>query len=473
MGTTGLFRGGLALIGTLLLAQVTAQTPRAKGLIFNASKYQQAVKLRDLEVRGGGLRELPLRVSLRPFCPTPQDQGAEPSCTAWAIAYGALTIQQTIQRRITHPADVDKMACSKSFVFNQITGGDPANVPSIETVFDFLKARGTCLAATFRNDLPVTATPDALAADEARSRRVVSTMEVYDPDTTIALRRQIQRFRRLLADSLPVVVGLRLPYSFANLTDKVFRYDPAEPLDSSAHALCLIGYDDVDSTFECLNSWGTTWGGDQGFVRLRYADLFAMLCCAYRLTPQFAVEKKSTALKGSAVLRRSIGYNDRNIPQFEEIRVRYDSVQRHYQILSGKWPAGAGFQLALREAPRHWLAYVFSVDEHQQVTIFHRKLVDQNRVETVIPGEETKFELDESDTAWIGILYSKEPLPDFQEPLQAWLQAQPGSIGEKTMQYFKNSLTTPPLLTPYRMGFTFARQAPGQAALLLLKIEGD
>ncbi len=458
----------LYMICALVPCCVVAQTPRAKGLVFNAPQYHRAVKLRDLEVRG--IRELPLRVSLRPFCPTPQDQGAEPSCTAWAIAYGALTVQQAIRRKASNPVDVDKIACSKSFVFNQTAGNDARNIPTIEATFTLLKARGVCLAATFRNDLPVEAKPDELAVEEAKSRRVLSVTEVYDLDMTIALRRQIQRLKRLLADSLPIVVGMRVPYSFSNLTTRTFRYDPAEPVDSSAHALCLVGYDDIDSTFECMNSWGTAWGGDGGFVRFHYRDFFSLLCCAYRLTPQFMVEKRAAASKGAVVLRRSTGYNAARTAQFEEIRVRYDTVQKHYQSVEPTWPLDMGFQITLREMPNGWWVYIFNADEQGVVTLLHQAQVWDNAIEKAIPGEDSKFEIEEPGVEWLGVLCAKEPLPDFQMPLQTYLQAHSGSIHTKTNVYFKDTLPEPPVFTTYRMGFSFPKNATGKATLLMLKM---
>lgn len=462
----------LVFLSATLLASTTllAQTPRAKGFVYNANAYQSAVKKRDLDTRGAGLRELPIRLSLRPFCPTPQDQGLEPSCTAWAIAYGAVTIQQAVQRRIYNNSDVNKIASSKSFVYNQLPGVADGDVPSIESSFDFLRAHGTCLATTFRNDLPVSEQPDELALYEAQSRRLLTVTEVYDADSTIKINRQIQRFKRILADSTPIVVGMRLPYSFSNLTEKVFDCDPEEPLDSSAHALCVIGYDDIDSTFECMNSWGTAWGGDQGFVRLHYRDVFRWMCCAYRLKPQFLLEKKSTSPRAAVVLRRSVGYNEQREPRFEEIRVCYDSLQQQYHTVQPSWPAGAGFQLTLREVPEGWWVYVFNINQKGVVSMYHRDKIPGGTVEKVIPGEERKFETEDEGSEWLGILFSKSPVPDFESGLQKAIQAASGAIVAPTQQYFNTILPQKINYTPYRMGFSFPKNAAGNAGLLFLKI---
>lgn len=462
----------LILIGILSFhASLYGQVQRAKGLVYNAEKYSKLVKTRDLDTRGNTMRTLPIRLSLRPFCPTPQDQGAEPSCTAWAIAYGALTIQNAIQRKVNNPKDIDKIASSKSFVYNQLTDNNQENIPSIEATFDFLSTRGTCLAATFRNDVAIHEKPDELAVYEAQTRRLAKVVEVYNPDSTITVKRQIQRFKRLLADSIPIVVGLRLPFSFSNLTEKVFSYSPDDPLDASAHALCLIGYDDIDSTFECMNSWGTAWGGDQGFVRLRYEDMFALICCAYRITPQFLVEKKSLQPKGSIVLRRSVGYNASRIPQFEEIRVRYDTTYKYYQSIQPVWEVGSSFQFALREVPNDWWVYIFAINKSGATTLFHSDQINSRTVEKVVPDEETKIELEEEGTDWMGILYSKQPIADFQLPLQNFIQKNTANIPEQTALYFKDIIADPAVYAAHRMGFTLPKNNTSNAALMLLKID--
>lgn len=452
------------LLGCLSLVTLHGQSHHAKGLVFNAARYRKAVQARDLDVRGPRLRALPMLLSLRPFCPTPQDQGEEPSCTAWAIAYGALTIQQAIHRKVSPAVNVDKIACSKSFVYNQLCEGNPENIPSIESTFDFLRARGTCLAATFRNELPLRAQPDTLAFEEAQGRRLAMVTEVYDPDTAISLARQIQRFKRLLADSIPLVVGLRLPYEFANLQEKVFRYHPAAPLDSAAHALCLIGYDDIDSTFECMNSWGVHWGGDQGFFRIPYRDFFALLCCAYRLTPRFMVEKKSAALKGTAVLRHSVGYSAARTPQFEEIRLRFDSLNGYYQARELRWTPGMGFQLVLRDTPPDWWVYAFQLGQGEPLQLLYEGRPARGAVETVLPGEEARFEIEAAGTQWLGLLYSPTPIPDAAQALRSQLSERPDGMGIAAQP------ATSAVYNSRRMAFSLPGNVSPQRVLMFLKI---
>jgi hypothetical protein len=381
-----------SLLIVLFALPLTLQAQRAKGFRYNAAQYQLNAQKRGLDDRRG--RPMPLVLSLRPFCPTPQDQGAEPSCTAWATAYGAMTVQYALARRVAHAHDVDKIACSKSFVYNALLHDSTA---TIEATFDFLKANGTCLAATFGNHEPTDNQPDALAKAEARGFRLLQMEEVYNPDTNIAQVRQVRRFKRLLADSVPMVVGMRLPYSFSNLMAHRYHPEPDEPLDSAAHALCLIGYDDVDSTFELMNSWGTTWG-QEGFVRIHYQDFLRMLCCAYRMAPQFVLPRYRSARRLEVVVRRPNGYDNAQRPRFEEVRVALDTAQHCYRPQQTPWHLGQGCQLVLRQVPPNWWVQAYSYAPQSGLVALYDAQVPPSAVEPVLPSEDRQIEPEEPGT---------------------------------------------------------------------------
>ena len=448
-----------------------AQVQRAKGFIFNASEYRKKVERRGSQVEN--MSNLPIRSSLRAFCPTPQDQGAEPSCTAWATAYGAMTIQQARQRKVHNQKEVDKIANSKSFIFNQLKTNDPAYIPSVEKTFSFLKKYGTCLAATFLNDVPTTEKPDDLAMREAQDYRIEDVTEVFNPDKRMSVESRCRRLKKILADSTPIIVGLRLPFSFSGLKEKVFRYDPKEMLDSSAHALCLVGYDDQDSTFELMNSWGTNWGDDNGFVRIHYADMVAMMCCAYTLETDFSTEPNPFLLRGATVLRRSAGYNAKREPRFEEVRVRYDTVQKQYKTIQPHWQLGSSFQLALREVPSNWWVCVFDINQQGDVIVFHNDTIGGRIVEKIIPHDDRKLELDEKGTDLLCVLYTKGPLSNFQESLQKIVKNNTNSMQEQVSLFFKNQFSNNQLFTPavHRMGFTMPTNSKTEGVLMFLKIE--
>lgn len=446
-----------------------AQTVRGKGLRFNATQYKENAKIRGPKERGNQGHLMPTHFSLRRFCPTPQDQGTESSCSVWASAYGALTIQQAIHRRVEVQKDIDKIAFSKSFVFNQLTENGKNSMLSIEAIFDFLKTKGTCLAATFRNDEPVSQKPDELAILEAQNYDLAETIEVFEPDLKLPLGKQIGLFKRLLSEKFPIVVGLRVPHSFSNLTKKQFSYDPQDLMDTAAHAMCLVGYDDIDSTFELMNSWGKGWG-DNGFVRIAYRDMIKLMCCAYKLVPHFVIETKKPAFNGEVILRRSLKYHE-DIPQYEEVRVQYHPQNKDYQTIQPDWDTKSNFQLVLRQIPANWWVTVFNIDTKGNLSIFYNKKIETNLIEAVIPNDTMKISFEEKGIEWLGILCTKDSMPISEASLQKNVPSNLNDIQESLRLFFKEQLDESPLMTPKRMGFEFPKKSEPKGVLMILKMQ--
>ena len=103
--------------------------------------------------------------------------------------------------------------------------------------------------------------------------------------------------------------------------------------------------------------------------------------------------------------------------------------------------------------------------------MFHNDHVNSRIVEKVVPDEETKIELEEEGTDWMGILYSKQPIVEFQLPLQNFMQKNTANIPEQTALYFKDIIADPAVYSAHRMGFTLPKNNTSNAALMLLKID--
>ena len=445
---------------------VQAQQRRATGLVFNTTQYKKGVKSQSLDgVSGAKMKTLPFIVSLRPFCPTPQDQKNEPSCAAWAIAYGAMTIHHAIGSKVNNPRNVDKIAHSKAFVFNQFCSETDCVVP-IEDVFKLMQKQGTCLAATFRNDVPALQKPDVVAINEATRFRLETYSEVFDPDTIISLDKNITRLKRLLADSSPVIVGMRVPYSFYNITKNKWRLTPDELLDSVAHALCLIGYDDIDSTFELMNSWGFGWGNG-GFTKVHYTDLINLLVCAYSIKPHFESAENATTERIEVALRKALKYDERNVAQFEEVRVVYDAQSQTYRTVQKTWRTGTGFQMALRFVPIGWFIYAFGLSPTGEVNIFYESKIEQGSIEKVIPSEGSQLEIENGGTEYMCVLLSKHPLSNFTESITKIQKPTNRSFYEQIKTAFSDTFLTNPIMINERMGFICPKETDKVIALIL------
>jgi len=92
---------------------------------------------------------------------------------------------------------------------------------------------------------------------------LVDVLDHYDLEWT-RIQPIVQNIKNSLDQGLPIIVG-------AKFDDAIFQYQNnlEEPLSGPfsgpgkpelMHCVTIIGYDDADSTFTVLNSWGASWG---------------------------------------------------------------------------------------------------------------------------------------------------------------------------------------------------------------------
>ncbi|WP_436156561.1 C1 family peptidase [Polaromonas sp. LjRoot131] len=73
--------------------------------------------------------------------------------------------------------------------------------------------------------------------------------------------------KREISSRGPVVAHISLYSDFGDYPGGI--YSPKPPMPKGEHAVCLIGYDDLQQCWIGLNSFGTEWG-ERGRFRLRY-----------------------------------------------------------------------------------------------------------------------------------------------------------------------------------------------------------
>jgi C1A family cysteine protease len=86
----------------------------------------------------------------------------------------------------------------------------------------------------------------------------------------------------------PLVTTMNVYYDFFSYVSGIYSY--ATGSYAGAHAVLIVGYDDIDRCFIVKNSWGTGWG-EGGFFRIAYSQCsssvnFGLYSLAY--TPQAA-----------------------------------------------------------------------------------------------------------------------------------------------------------------------------------------
>lgn len=265
------------------LAQEAAD-PLAAGAAFPTRESLLKIPSESPFVPPKGVK-LPRRVDLSPWFPPPGSQGARSSCTGWAVGYGLRSFQENrrLQRTPARDSAAIAEAFSPAFVYGYtmqyLTKGDCDQGTELIAAITVAVDNGVCRWSTLPYDTAFTACQDSIplsAFAEAEHHRM------RDP-VGLELKNTLQ-WKHHLNDGHPILVGLSIDRRF--LTDgraaagsgKDFIWQGPDTLDPDlviiGHAVTCAGYDDADSTFLLLNSWGTGWGRE-GWFRMRYQSMAA------------------------------------------------------------------------------------------------------------------------------------------------------------------------------------------------------
>ncbi len=463
-------------IGCWLTTPLQAQdslSTSGYGLLFDTAAYD-ALPLLPLYDGRKGEGEAPRQVSLRPWCPQPLDQGATGACTGFAAGYGAMTILEAIRQEAAGPEEVQQLACSPWFLYNQIkasgnncTAG--ANTPDALRV---LKEQGICRLREFDPGGDCRQQPTPLARASAAARRLADIASLFDVRNSPTGGHKIAAVRQILSGGMPVVADVKVMDSFRNLSagQDYWSHRPKAENYLGLHALVVIGYDDREQTFELMSSWGTRWAGG-GFVRVAYEDFAAICLAAYALVPEgfqppvlpevppalasasptpkppalplkgeskathAAVGSKLPASKAPAV---AISPDDESMVFLQGIfefmyvgeegdittaPVRYDPKTQLYSTLRSTYPLGTQFQLRSTDIPAGKHAYVFSCDPTGKVQLHWPKsdryasFVPGKHALITIPSAETALQINHPGDDFLCIVYSEDPIPDIRERL--------------------------------------------------------
>lgn len=223
---------------------------------------------------------LPDQVDLSPWFPPPGSQGARSSCTGWAVGYGLRSYQENrrLQRKPTPDPVSVAQAFSPAFVYGYtmqyLTKGDCDQGTELIAAITVAVDNGVCRWSTLPYDTAFTACQDSIpvtAFAEAERYRMQNPVGLELTNTL--------QWKHHLFNARPVLVGLSIDKRFlvdglaANGSGRDFIWQGPDTLDPDlviiGHAVTCAGYDDADSSFLVLNSWGTRWGRG-GWCRIPY-----------------------------------------------------------------------------------------------------------------------------------------------------------------------------------------------------------
>jgi hypothetical protein len=212
---------------------------------------------------------LPESVDLANELPPPGNQGSQPSCVGWAVAYGLKSYHERVERGWSLSEQAHLM--SPAFVYNQIKV--PAGGAYIHEALELVAGQGVSSLATMPYDSADNSTyPSQQSFTEAAAYRIERWARIN--------QGSVQEMKKYLAGNTPIVVGMKVYPDFDSLNSSNPIYNTDSGQLRGYHAVLLIGYDDSKGAFKIFNSWGTRWGID-GYGWLAYALVPSVIVQGY------------------------------------------------------------------------------------------------------------------------------------------------------------------------------------------------
>ncbi len=478
----------LTVVGLCMVLQAFTQQPT--GLLVSSERYK---KVPLMEVTGEKFNSLPLKVSLKEYCPVVGDQRAIGACVGWATGYGAMTIMMAQKLGITDRAQITEKAFSAAFVYNQIKtkANDCSDGAYLEDALELLKTKGDCLEKTFNyegNDCKTE--PVGTHFQEAAAFKIKDYAAIFQDEE--AGNSKIAKICKVLSKELPVVVGIGITPSFWDIKPGASLWNPDDTEGVTGnHAILVVGYNSVEKQFELMNSFGAGWGRS-GYIKIKYDDFERLCKYAFVLVPDdnkivksatnnadLGVKQATKPLSGAFVFRRPAGYlttaEGVEMPYFEEIAMQYNAATSMYQPVQNAFQVGDAFQLVARQIPRGQYAYVFSQSPSGRINLHFPKksmanVIMDKDIEIVIPNEESILQIPEIGDDYLCVIYANNPILDFDTRL-ATLNA----TGDFSMNVKKafGDLLMPANLVQFednKMAFSVALPSSKSAVVLMLKV---
>ena len=205
--------------------------------------------------------------------PSPDNQGSQGSCVAWAAAYGIISYHN-------EPPYYDSKLASPSFVYNQTKIGDCSDGSYFisngyyKGALNLLVEKGVCsLADMPYNESDCSQQPNTTQINNASDNKIVKYEKVTDLSS--------DNIKKALLSGYPILIGAELDLDFCNSNSSYVWVSNSSSFVGN-HAMVIMGYDDSKSAFKILNSWGTSWG-DNGYGWIDYSNLSNVIFEAYIL----------------------------------------------------------------------------------------------------------------------------------------------------------------------------------------------
>jgi hypothetical protein len=439
---------------TLCFAQtVFTQTTYSTGLEFDDALNAKMPVRKRATNRGG---TLPAKVSLKQYCPTPQNQGEYSNCVGWAVGYAACTISEAIiHEALTdkklNSIEIDAIATSPTYIYTRIKPKKDTECTSKAAMEQVLTELKGSILPRYRAFSEACVSPDAVPKTFKTGVQIENFVNLFQPSDP--KKQKLYAIKQTLANKKPVIIGVWHYKSFEQ-AKKIWSGNLSN-YSGSGHALCVTGYDDTveGGAIEVMNSWGTDWG-ESGFSKIRYKDLDTILKYAFEITldgcqtarqmPNPSLKPPKDTFLNASIQLKLIAADSTDMPILLNTPKRSAKpLGVHYQTVKS-YPSGTKYQVILDHSEPIYL-YVLSSDLTGQMDLLfpaHATMspfLTNPKAPFTLPNEEWYIESDERvGKDYLFFLASKTEVR-IDEWLLKW-NAQPESALEKIRLSFSSKV---------------------------------
>lgn len=260
-------------------------------ILLDQAEYEKIPLIQEPQIANARTNKDPKlaeQYDLAPTMPPVQSQGAQGSCTSWAVAYAARGYFNKLFNNVNYllpDGSVNHEAVlSPAFVYNQTKVGDCSTGSNVPRALELLKTSGVC---TWK-DMPYTDKECATQPTEEQKQKAAK-FKIKDWGR---IERDVNTFRKFLYYDFPIVISAILNEDFKNYgkdTDGSYIWKDGSIKSPSYHAMVIVGYDNKRKAFKIQNSWSTSWA-NKGYIWMSYEILQNVIREAYVMVPGDAPE---------------------------------------------------------------------------------------------------------------------------------------------------------------------------------------
>ncbi|MCL2176105.1 MAG: C1 family peptidase [Treponema sp.] len=443
---------------------------QGRGAIFD-EQYDNLP--RRAELSRGSYEGLPAAYSLKQFAPLPGDQADYGTCVAWAAAYGARTISESIALNRLNQTETTKNAFSPVYIYRNIKPDDHECVEGtqIYSALDYMRDTGTVKMLDVERTVSFPRVNLAYYRT-VRNYPIADYVTLFSSDHKKKSTMITRIVKKSISEGKPVIIGMNTPDSFSVATE-VWRPTENPGRFYYGHALCVIGYDDskYGGAFELLNSWGRKWGNG-GYIWIPYQTFVDFVLEGYEIIENIA--SLTGTLKFDGFVRLEVKAH--NVPETRTASLSLNKDGNYTTTETFSEGTQARFIIGSKESA---YVYSFMVSKPQGSGNFYSPvllfpsagvspLLNYSDSAVIVPAENKTITLDSSGAAYVITLYSKHAL-NITHVMHNFTSAS-GTINKRLASALGDGYTTSLVHSVNEAAFTLTAENSREVAALVVEI---